>query len=693
MVNNNVIKKVINKKIVFLPILIVLVLAIVFIVNRGSYSLLTANLMAGSNGDETTNFLSTSITRQEIQSITFTNSISGHTPNGTNCWDVSLSQDGSVLAWAVEDANTGDYDITIGADGGPVVVSDGTYLFANLVNLISMNGMNYFDTSNVHFMDGMFYNCNSLGSLDLGSFDMSNIDADSNSAMLSGMSNLVALGTPNNYGNASIELPNTMYAVSGTSYTSLNSSSPTSTWLYRYRAKDFAYDNSNTGINCNNVQCMIDYLDTGVLPSDDDDDNSYVVNYYQGNADGSDFSLLGSMDCSYGSACTLRTYENLNGVFPYSDYGWEFSGWSTSENGITIDYNDGDSINIDSGNGVLNLYALGSRTISFSGGATPKSVISTVNQIWNPYNTSSDSVSSISVPNKIDIDGWEFIGYKGVGDIASNVANSSVSIDATGAGNANYKLAYNEYETMVSIYKRVLTLKYDANGGSGDAYNQTIDQYYNSGYGNNSVNVGETLSSVTFTLSNNSFIRNRYTFVGWGNSANATNTMKAGNVYTELNPSLTSTDTMKTLYAIWEENDEFAINDYPYDSTNQYISRILVNTTVNDFMSSIVASNSYTIDVESKKVDNKDLIYTGGKTKIYKNNVLVADITNIVTGDINGDAEVNSADLLKVRQHLLKDKVLSGAYMVSADINYDNEINSADLLRIRQHLIGTKPIS
>ena len=73
-------------------------------------------------------------------------------------------------------------------------------------------------------------------------------------------------------------------------------------------------------------------------------------------------------------------------------------------------------------------------------------------------------------------------------------------------------------------------------------------------------------------------------------------------------------------------------------------------------------------------------------------NVVIVEFTNIVMGDPNGDGEVDSADLLRIRQHLLGTNPLTGVYFIAADLVVDNSVDSADLLRTRQHLLGTRVI-
>ncbi len=135
-------------------------------------------LMEGSSGDEKTNYLRTNIKKQDIESLTFSNSLSGHAVNGTDCWDVSRDQDGKVLAWVTDSDSNGKYEMTIGADG-IVYVSSGRSLFHYLTNLNLLSGMNNIDTSNVTNMRSMFNHTgysSTVFTLDLGdNFDTSKV--------------------------------------------------------------------------------------------------------------------------------------------------------------------------------------------------------------------------------------------------------------------------------------------------------------------------------------------------------------------------------------------------------------------------------------------------------------------------------------------------------------------------------------
>ncbi len=131
-------------------------------------------LMAGTNGEYNTNFLRTNIVKQNIEKITFAPSIDGHTANGTDCFDVSMKEDATVLAWVTDSDSNGKYEMTIGSDG-KVYASNGSYLFSDLINLTHLEGMQYFDTSYVTDMSYMFYHCDYLVNFDLSHFNTARV--------------------------------------------------------------------------------------------------------------------------------------------------------------------------------------------------------------------------------------------------------------------------------------------------------------------------------------------------------------------------------------------------------------------------------------------------------------------------------------------------------------------------------------
>lgn len=132
------------------------------------------------------------------------------------------------------------------------------------------------------------------------------------------------------------------------------------------------------------------------------------------------------------------------------------------------------------------------------------------------------------------------------------------------------------------------------------------------------------------------------------------------------------------------------INLDNYEVIDDKYLRVSLGEKVKDIENNIYSGNKYRVQVSSKG----DVVGTGDVVKVISNgdNGLYREFVIVVMGDLNGDGAINSADLLRIRQHLLGKSVLGDVYSRAADINRDGVVNSADILRIRQHLLGSRVI-
>ena len=93
--------------------------------------------MAGTTGASTTNFLRTTLTKEQIGTITFENN--NIVPDGENIVSVPVAKtenDKSIMLWyEIPDNEEELYDIHIGSDNGRVSIDSGSSLFQNLSNL------------------------------------------------------------------------------------------------------------------------------------------------------------------------------------------------------------------------------------------------------------------------------------------------------------------------------------------------------------------------------------------------------------------------------------------------------------------------------------------------------------------------------------------------------------------------------
>ena len=142
-------------------------------------------------------------------------------------------------------------------------------------------------------------------------------------------------------------------------------------------------------------------------------------------------------------------------------------------------------------------------------------------------------------------------------------------------------------------------------------------------------------------------------------------------------------------YAQWIEKYSYIINKYLYDDNKKYIDKIDINTTVDDFKKNIDLNIGYSIDVSYKTIGGKNLLYTGSKTKIYNNNNLIIEYTNIIRGDVSGDGKINYLDYVNVYNHIQKvkhpesdKKELKNEYLISADMSGEGKISYLDYVQI-----------
>ena len=137
------------------------------------------------------------------------------------------------------------------------------------------------------------------------------------------------------------------------------------------------------------------------------------------------------------------------------------------------------------------------------------------------------------------------------------------------------------------------------------------------------------------------------------------------------------------------------LNTMIINSDGTYVSSIALNTKITDFIEKAkeVDTNAL-IMVKNNKDEEKEseILSTGDKVTITSGEESKT-FTVVIYGDINGDGSINSADLLKIRQHLIGTISLTGEFKIAANVTKGEEvINSADLLKIRQHLIGSSLI-
>jgi len=132
------------------------------------------------------------------------------------------------------------------------------------------------------------------------------------------------------------------------------------------------------------------------------------------------------------------------------------------------------------------------------------------------------------------------------------------------------------------------------------------------------------------------------------------------------------------------------LNKMNLNLKGSYITNVAVGTNAGTLKSKTGSSDLTFKKANGNTLGDSEKITTGTKIKFKSGE----EYTVVLYGDLTGDGEINSGDLLRMRQQLLGKVSLNGEYFEAAHVyTQSGKVNSADLLRLRQHLLGKSKIN
>ncbi len=143
------------------------------------------------------------------------------------------------------------------------------------------------------------------------------------------------------------------------------------------------------------------------------------------------------------------------------------------------------------------------------------------------------------------------------------------------------------------------------------------------------------------------------------------------------------------LFEVVESNNTFifvdgngnTINflDHTYDPTNpHYLKNIALNDSLQDIANQFVNLNIRFFTKDDVEIFGDQVIATGMKLRIYKDDTIIDEIILVLKGDINGDGKINMLDKAVLNAFTSGSLDLEDAFRLASDTNDDGKINMLD---------------
>lgn len=109
---------------------------------------------------------------------------------------------------------------------------------------------------------------------------------------------------------------------------------------------------------------------------------------------------------------------------------------------------------------------------------------------------------------------------------------------------------------------------------------------------------------------------------------------------------------------------------------------------VEDILEKFRNHNLIAVDALGNELGENDIIGTGSKINIVKNNVILDSVTLVVLGDMNGDGKANNRDVSMLMRYLVEKEQPEECQRQAADVDGDGVINNRDAAKLSRCLVG-----
>ena len=392
--------------------------------------------------------------------------------------------------------------------------------------------------------------------------------------------------------------------------------------------------------------------------------------------------------------CALYNYSNANvALHVWESTGTSFTGWNnwgyhtqynancTTGKMVAGDFNgdgkDDVSTIYDYGNGTAALHMCTSNGSSFTAWD------------WRWHETHENWYHAYAITGRMV-----------AGDFDGDGKDDIVAMYAYGNTHAKFHVFRSNGDGITTVWQNEIT-GYDACRTTGIA--RYYDDYtpsftlkeiqrhtvsYNANNGNNPPKSQTKWNGEALTLSDTVPIRTGYTFLGWStNGAAASATYAAGSSYTA--------NAGAALYAVWEAIPvtvkRILSSSYNLNENSLTVGGISSGTSISSFLSNL-SSGSYLKFYKNGNEITFGYIGTGTIIAIVENGAVLQSLTAAVTGDVDGDGSISTADINAMKRGVLGLDTLTGAQNAAACLVSASSPSVQDIVALKRHLVGISEI-